>query len=136
MPFCFLLKPKTTFFYIARYHSLYLSLSLVVQLFVTQYITRLSFYKQSRKSYIYQKLLKNTIEFNNNRYIAKLPIKKMNELPPDNHTVARKRLDYLEKQLTKRMVLKKTDEWYIEWQRVATSATTSDNVWQREDLSN
>ena len=42
----------------------------------------------------------------------------MNELPPDNHTVARKRLDYLEKQLTKRMVLKKTDEWYIEWQRM------------------
>ena len=34
----------------------------------------------------------------------------MNELPPDNDTVARKRLDYLEKQLTKRMVLKKTDE--------------------------
>ena len=113
MPFCFLLKPKTTFFTslvitrcTSHYHLLYNSLSLVV----TQYITRLSFYKQSRKSYIYQKLLKNTIEFNNNRYIAKLPIKKMNELPPDNHTVARKRLDYLEKQLTKRMVLKKTDE--------------------------
>ena len=113
MPFCFLLKPKTTFFtslVITRctspYHLLYNSLTLVV----TQYITGLSFYKQSRKSYICQKNLKNTIEFNNNRYIAKLPIKKMNELPPDNHTIARKRLDYLEKQLTKRMVLKKTDE--------------------------
>ena len=38
------------------------------------------------------------------------------------------------------MVYKKTDEWYIEWQRVATneewqrvatSGTTSDNEWQR-----
>ena len=29
------------------------------------------------------------------------------------------------------IVYKKTDEWYIEWQRVTTSSTTSDNEWQR-----
>ena len=29
------------------------------------------------------------------------------------------------------IVHKKTDEWYIEWQRVTTSGTTSDNEWQR-----
>ena len=29
------------------------------------------------------------------------------------------------------IVYKKTDEWYIEWQRVTTSGTTSDNEWQR-----
>ena len=43
----------------------------------------------------------NTIEFKNHCYVAKLPTKRMNELLPDNYTVARKRLDYLEKQLTK-----------------------------------
>ena len=32
-----------------------------------------------------------------NRYIAKHPIKKMNELFPDNYTVAKKLLDYLQK---------------------------------------
>ena len=47
------------------------------------------------------KNFQNTIEFKNNRYVAKLPIKKMNELLPDNYTVAKKRLDYLQKQLTK-----------------------------------
>ena len=29
------------------------------------------------------------------------------------------------------IVYKKTDEWYIEWQRVKASGTTSDNEWQR-----
>ena len=29
------------------------------------------------------------------------------------------------------IVSKKTDEWYIEWQRVTASGTTSDNEWQR-----
>ena len=29
------------------------------------------------------------------------------------------------------IVYKKTDEWYIKWQRVAKSGTTSDNEWQR-----
>ena len=29
------------------------------------------------------------------------------------------------------IVYKKTDEWYIEWQRVTTSGTTNDNEWQR-----
>ena len=29
------------------------------------------------------------------------------------------------------IVYKKTDEWYIEWQRVTASGTTSDNKWQR-----
>ena len=29
------------------------------------------------------------------------------------------------------IVYKMTDEWYIEWQRVTTSRTTSDNEWQR-----
>ena len=29
------------------------------------------------------------------------------------------------------IVYKKTDEWYIEWQRVTKSGTTSDNEWQR-----
>ena len=33
-----------------------------------------------------------------NRYIAKLSIKKMNELLPDNYTVAKKHFDYLQKQ--------------------------------------
>ena len=33
-----------------------------------------------------------------NRYIAKLPIKKMNELLPDKYTVPKKHLDYLQKQ--------------------------------------
>ena len=47
------------------------------------------------------KNFQNTIEFKNNRFVAKLPIKKMNELLPDNYTVANKRLDYLQKQLTK-----------------------------------
>ena len=30
-----------------------------------------------------------------------------------------------------RMVYKKTDEWYIKWQRVTTSGATSDNDWQQ-----
>ena len=30
-----------------------------------------------------------------------------------------------------KIAYKKTDEWYIEWQRVTTSGTTSDNEWQR-----
>ena len=29
------------------------------------------------------------------------------------------------------IVCKKADEWYIEWQQVATSGTMSDNEWQR-----
>ena len=29
------------------------------------------------------------------------------------------------------IVYKITDEWYIQWQRVTTSGTTSDNKWQR-----
>ena len=29
------------------------------------------------------------------------------------------------------IVYKNTDKWYIEWQRVTTSDTTSDNKWQR-----
>ena len=29
------------------------------------------------------------------------------------------------------IVYKKTDEWYIEWQWLTTSGTTSDNKWQR-----
>ena len=29
------------------------------------------------------------------------------------------------------IVYKKTDEWYIEWQRAKKNGTTSDNVWQR-----
>ena len=33
------------------------------------------------------------------------------------------------------IVYKKTDEWYIEWQRVATSGTTSDNEWQWVTMS-
>ena len=48
------------------------------------------------------KKLLNTIEFKNNRYIAKLSINRMNELLPYNYTVPRKRLDYLQKQLTKK----------------------------------
>ena len=28
------------------------------------------------------------------------------------------------------IIYKKTDDWYIEWKRVATSGTTSDNEWQ------
>ena len=31
----------------------------------------------------------------------------------------------------RKIVYKKTDELYIEWQRVTTNGTTSDNVWQR-----
>ena len=30
------------------------------------------------------------------------------------------------------IVYEKTDEWYIEWQRVITNGTTSDNERQRE----
>ena len=30
------------------------------------------------------------------------------------------------------IVYKKTDEWYIEWQRVATRGTTIDNKWYNE----
>ena len=30
------------------------------------------------------------------------------------------------------IVYKKTDKWYIEWQRVTTSGTTSDNEWYNE----
>ena len=30
----------------------------------------------------------------------------------------------------KQIVYKKTDEWYIEWQRVVQQETMSDNVWQ------
>ena len=33
------------------------------------------------------------------------------------------------------IVYKKTDEWYIEWQRVTTRGTTSDNEWQRVTTS-
>ena len=33
------------------------------------------------------------------------------------------------------IVYKKTDEWYIEWQRITTSYTTSDNEWQRVTTS-
>ena len=29
------------------------------------------------------------------------------------------------------IVYKKTDEWYIEWQRITTSGATNDNEWQR-----
>ena len=29
------------------------------------------------------------------------------------------------------IVYKKTDDWIIEWQRVTTNSTTSDNKWQR-----
>ena len=29
------------------------------------------------------------------------------------------------------IVYKKTDEWYIEWQRVVQQVTTNDNEWQR-----
>ena len=47
------------------------------------------------------KTFQNTIKFENNRYIAKIPIKKVNDLIPDNYTVAKKRLNYLQKQLTK-----------------------------------
>ena len=47
------------------------------------------------------KHFQNTIIFENNCYIAKLPKKKVNDLLPDNHTVAKKRLDYLRKQLIK-----------------------------------
>ena len=32
--------------------------------------------------------------------------------------------------LFKTIVYKKTDEWYIEWQRVTTSGTTSGNEWE------
>ena len=34
------------------------------------------------------------------------------------------------------IVYKKKDEWYIEWQRVITSATTSENKWQRVTINN
>ena len=30
------------------------------------------------------------------------------------------------------IVYKKTDEWYIEWQRLTTSGITSDNEWYNE----
>ena len=33
------------------------------------------------------------------------------------------------------MVYRKTDKWYIKWQRVTTSGTTSDNEWQRVTTS-
>ena len=33
------------------------------------------------------------------------------------------------------IIYKKTDDWYIEWKRVATSGTTSDNEWQRVTTS-
>ena len=35
----------------------------------------------------------------------------------------------------KTMIYKKTGEWYIEWKRVTTSGTTSDNKWQRVTTS-
>ena len=31
-----------------------------------------------------------------------------------------------------RIVYKKTDKWYIKWQRVTTKGTTSDNKWYNE----
>ena len=34
-----------------------------------------------------------------------------------------------------KIVYQKTDEWYIEWQRVTTSGTTNDNEWQRVTIS-
>ena len=52
------------------------------------------------------KNFKNSIEFKNNRYITKLPIKKdMKEILPDNYTVAKKRLGYLQKQFDKNKTL-------------------------------
>ena len=36
------------------------------------------------------KNFQNTIKFENNRNIAKLPIKKVNDLLPDNYIVAKK----------------------------------------------
>ena len=36
------------------------------------------------------------------------------------------------KKLALTIVYKKTDEWYIEWQRVTTSYTTSENEWYNE----
>ena len=33
------------------------------------------------------------------------------------------------------IVYKKTDEWYIEWQRVVQRVTTNDNEWQRVTIS-
>ena len=33
------------------------------------------------------------------------------------------------------IVYKKTDEWYIEWQRVVQRVTTNDNEWQRMTTS-
>ena len=33
---------------------------------------------------------------------------------------------------TQMIVYKKTDEWYIEWQRMTTSGTTNDNEWYNE----
>ena len=33
------------------------------------------------------------------------------------------------------IVYKKTDEWYIEWQRVKANGTTGDNEWQRVTTS-
>ena len=40
-------------------------------------------------------------------------------------------LNVKEKGMTIWIVYKKTDEWYIKWEQVTTSDTTSDNEWQR-----
>ena len=42
------------------------------------------------------------------------------------------RLFYRTPPVAASIVYKKTDEWYIEWQRVATSGTKSDNKWYKE----
>ena len=34
--------------------------------------------------------------------------------------------------IVRMIVYKKTDEWYIEWQRMTTSGTTNDNEWYNE----
>ena len=42
------------------------------------------------------------------------------------------RLFYRTPPVAASIAYKKTDEWYIEWQRVATSGTKSDNKWYKE----
>ena len=39
------------------------------------------------------------------------------------------------KYLLSRIVFKKTDEWYIKWQRVVQRETTRDNDWQQMTTS-
>ena len=57
-------------------------------------------------------------------YLLVQEVKKINKKHPRLHF--NKLLKWI-----RPVVYRKTDEWYIEWQRMTTSGTTSDNEWQR-----